>query len=381
MRRFLILFLIVILFFIITYFVEVPYLGGIRTIINDVIDSITNRRKVLELQNEVERLKSENEMLRKTYESQINQLKIVYETQIKQLQDEVNRLNTLNDVLKKNLTYCMDLLSELSSKYSAVQHELTNLQNKLRSAVFPIELFTMSQDEVNNFLIKSITSVTSIYKELFKPSVDGFLINVFEYIVNSTYYQYDSIAIKSENVTEGNYWKLANETLIDLGGDCEDLAVLTYSLIKPYVNHTYLLGWYNDETGHVAVITYTNGYWYIVDPAGNWLNGYKLMIKLILKDRSGKEWVWLLSPTHIHPDVKRLGFQHSFFTYEWVSDDKVVTVVRGYSDSKQLLQDWLNYWKEKAGDKPRLALIGINTFFKDLTLNELTQKLSELIKK
>jgi len=280
MRRFLILFLIVILFFIITYFVEVPYLGGIRTIINDVIDSITNRRKVLELQNEVERLKSENEMLRKTYESQINQLKIVYETQIKQLQDEVNRLNTLNDVLKKNLTYCMDLLSELSSKYSAVQHELTNLQNKLRSAVFPIELFTMSQDEVNNFLIKSITSVTSIYKELFKPSVDGFLINVFEYIVNSTYYQYDSIAIKSENVTEGNYWKLANETLIDLGGDCDDLAVLAYSLIKPYVNNTYLLGWYNDETGHVAVITYTNGYWYIVDPAGNWLNGYKLMMDI-----------------------------------------------------------------------------------------------------
>jgi len=381
MRKFLILFLIIVSFFVVVYIVEIPYLESVRAVINDVIDSITNRRKVLELQSEVERLKSENEILRKSYESQINQLRIGYEAQINQLRNEVDRLNTLNDILRKNLTYYIDALSKLSSEYSATQYELVNLQNKLKSAVFPVELLTMSQYEVNNFLIKSLTSVINISKELPKPSVEEFLMKVFEYIMNNTYYQYDSIAIRSENVVGGNYWKLANETLIDLGGDCEDLAVLTYSLIKPYINHTYLVEWYDDKTGHVAVITYINRYWYIIDPAGNWLNNYKLMIRLTIKDRVGREWVWWLSPIDIHPDTKKLGFQHSFFTYEWMKDNKIVTIVKGYSDLTQLLQDWLNYWKEKAGDKPKLALIDIDTFYKDLTLNELIQKLSELIKK
>jgi len=380
-RKSLTVFLIVITFLVIVYLVEIPYLDLVRAVINDVIDSITNRRKVLELQNEVERLKSENEMLRKDYESQINQLKMMYEARINQLQDEVNRLNTLNNMLRENLTYYMDALSKLSSEYSVTQHELVNLQNKLKSAVFPAELFTMSQEEINNFLIKSINSVINISKELPKPSLEGFLMNVFEYVMNSTYYQYDSIAIRSENVTEGDYWKLANETLVDLGGDCEDLAVLVYSIIKPYINNTYLLEWYNDVTGHVAVITYVNGFWYIIDPAGDWLNGYKLTIRLTLKDRLGREWVWWLLPTHIHPDIKKLGIQNNLFTYEWVRDNKTVTTVKGYLDSKQLLQDWLNYWREEAGDRPRLALIGLDTFYKDLTLNELTQRLGMLVRK
>jgi len=380
-RKSLTVFLIVITFLVIVYLVEIPYLDLVRAVINDVIDSITNRRKVLELQNEVERLKSENEMLRKDYESQINQLKMMYEARINQLQDEVNRLNTLNNMLRENLTYYMDALSKLSSEYSVTQHELINLQNKLKSAVFPAELFTMSQEEVNNFLIKSINSVINISKELPKPSLEGFLMNVFEYVMNSTYYQYDSIAIRSENTTKSNYWKLANETLVDLGGDCEDLAVLVYSIIKPYINNTYLLEWYNDVTGHVAVITYVNGSWYIIDPAGDWLNGYTLLIRLTLKDRLGREWVWWLLPTHIHPDIKKLGIRNNLFTYEWVRDNKTVTTVKGYLDSKQLLQDWLNYWREEAGDRPRLALIGLDTFYKDLTLNELTQRLGMLVRK
>jgi len=380
-RKSLTVFLIVITFLVIVYLVEIPYLDLVRAVINDVIDSITNRRKVLELQNEVERLKSENEMLRKDYESQINQLKMMYEARINQLQDEVNKLNTLNNMLRENLTYYMDALSKLSSEYSVAQHELVNLQNKLKSAVFPAELFTMSQEEVNNFLIKSINSVINISKELPKPSLEGFLMNVFEYVMNSTYYQYDSIAIRSENTTKSNYWKLANETLVDLGGDCEDLAVLVYSIIKPYINNTYLLEWYNDVTGHVAVITYVNGFWYVVDPAGDWLNGYTLLIRLTLKDRLGREWVWWLSPTHIHPDIKKLGIRNNLFTYEWVRDNKTVTTVKGYLDSKQLLQDWLNYWREEVGDRPRLALIGLDTFYKDLTLNELIQRLGMLVRK
>jgi hypothetical protein len=320
-------------------------------------------------------------MLRKDYESQINQLKMMYEARINQLQDEVNKLNTLNNMLRENLTYYMDALSKLSSEYSVAQHELVNLQNKLKSAVFPAELFTMSQEEVNNFLIRSINSVINISKELPKPSLEGFLMNVFEYVMNSTYYQYDSIAIRSENTTKSNYWKLANETLVDLGGDCEDLAVLVYSIIKPYINNTYLLEWYNDVTGHVAVITYVNGFWYIIDPAGDWLNGYTLLIRLTLKDRLGREWVWWLSPTHIHPDIKKLGIRNNLFTYEWVRDNKTVTTVKGYLDSKQLLQDWLNYWREEVGDRPRLALIGLDTFYKDLTLNELIQRLGMLVRK
>ncbi|MEM0052182.1 MAG: transglutaminase-like domain-containing protein [Sulfolobales archaeon] len=382
MRKSLTVFLIVITFLVIVYLVEIPYLDLVRAVINDVIDSITNRRKVLELQNEVERLKSENEMLRKDYESQINQLKMMYEARINQLQDEVNRLNTLNNMLRENLTYYMDALSKLSSEYSVTQHELVNLQNKLKSAVFPAELFTMTQDEVNNFLIKSINSVSNLSRQFeTRLSVNEFLMNVFEYVMNSTYYQYDSIAIRSENTTKSNYWKLANETLVDLGGDCEDLAVLVYSIIKPYINNTYLLEWYNDVTGHVAVITYVNGFWYVVDPAGDWLNGYTLLIRLTLKDRLGREWVWWLLPTHIHPDIKKLGIQNSLFIYEWVRDNKTVTTVKGYLDSKQLLQDWLNYWREEAGDRPRLALIGLDTFYKDLTLNELIQTLGMLVRK
>jgi len=362
--------------------------------------------QVSQLQVEVNRLNNLNNLLKESYESQIKalnneinklnvlneELKRSYESQIDQLKGEVESLTAMNYELRKNLTYYMDLLSKLNSEYytvisdyesqiSKLRYELTKLQYKLKYAVFPVELFIMSQDEINNFLIKSITSVSNLSKQFeTKQSVNELLMRVFEYTANNTYYQYDSIAIRSENVVGGNYWKLANETLIDLGGDCEDLAVLTYSLIKPYINHTYLLGWYNNETGHVAVITYINRYWYIIDPAGNWLNNYKLMIRLTIKDRVGREWIWWLSPIYIHPDIKKSGLQNGYIIYEWREGSKTLTEIEGYSDITRLLQDWLNYWRGLAGDKPNLVMIDINIFYKDLTLNELTQKLIEVTK-
>jgi len=362
--------------------------------------------QVSQLQVEVNRLNNLNNLLKESYESQIKalnneinklnvlneELKRSYESQIDQLKGEVESLTAMNYELRKNLTYYMDLLSKLNSEYytvisdyesqiSKLRYELTKLQYKLKYAVFPVELFIMSQDEINNFLIKSITSVSNLSKQFeTKQSVNELLMRVFEYTANNTYYQYDSIAIRSENVVGGNYWKLANETLIDLGGDCEDLAVLTYSLIKPYINHTYLVEWYDDKTGHVAVITYINRYWYIIDPAGNWLNNYKLMIRLTIKDRVGREWIWWLSPIYIHPDIKKSGLQNGYIIYEWREGSKTLTEIEGYSDITRLLQDWLNYWRGLAGDKPNLVMIDINIFYKDLTLNELTQKLIEVTK-
>ena len=208
MRKSLAVLLVIVLVFSIVYFVPIEFLVDVRSKLNEFILNITQSSKVSMLEKELERLKVENDLLR-------------------------TQLNKLNE--------------------------------KLKYAVFPRNPYFMTQSEIDNFLITSINSVANISKQFRYSSYDLIIASVVNYVSSKTYYQPDSSAVRPEAFKEADYWKLGNETLVDLGGDCEDYAVLYYSILKNFNNKTYIILFKNETLGHAFTISYANGKWYAID--------------------------------------------------------------------------------------------------------------------
>jgi len=81
---------------------------------------------------------------------------------------------------------------------------------------------------------------------------------------------------------------LPNETVELGGGDCEDLALLAYSLLKAYPlpgERVYLVVWWGPSVGHSAVtVKSPEGIYYILDPAGDYLNSYIALLEMIVEN-------------------------------------------------------------------------------------------------
>jgi len=214
-RKSLAVLLVIVVVFSIVYFVPIEFLINVRSKLNEFIFNITQSSKVSMLEKELERLKVENDLLK---------------AQLNDLQTKYNQLN-----------------------------------EKLKYAVFPRNPYLMAQDEINAFLITSINSVSDVSKQFRYSSYDLLVVSVVNYVSSKTYYQPDSSAIKPQVLKEADYWKLGNETLVDLGGDCEDYAVLYYSILKNFNNKTYIILFKNETSGHAFTVSYANGKWYAID--------------------------------------------------------------------------------------------------------------------
>ncbi|MEM2347894.1 MAG: hypothetical protein QW267_06400 [Sulfolobales archaeon] len=54
--------------------------------------------------------------------------------------------------------------------------------------------------------------------------------------------------------------EVLNETIVERGGNCEDLAVPGYALLRWVgLRDVCLLSWYAGDAGHVGVLIYVNG--------------------------------------------------------------------------------------------------------------------------
>jgi nitrogen fixation-related uncharacterized protein len=220
----------------------------------------------------------------------------------------------------------------------------------------------LTQQERNLFLEKAVNSLpfTLNYSEY--VAIYGVPLGIHVYVSFTTYYQPDPISVKE-------YWKLPNETLKDLGGDCEDLSLLAYSiLIRNGLNDTYLVAWLGNSTGHVAVLTRYMGRWYLIDLAGNWYNGLKLYVSMkILKN--GVTYDLKLPPLSIHPEVKDWLVRENYATID-VSPVPGGRELSGI-DLKTLLQEWVAYWVGLGENPVEYRLIGFNVYFKTASITQL----------
>lgn len=269
---------------------------------------------------------------------------------VNQYKKEVNDLSSKNMELKKELSNYELWLEENITHYEGV---ISNLSNELSSyGKYVNEVNTYAAlDAVNQssrdaFLKEALTSVSNL-SEAFGTT--DLIPNVFRWVLTNTYSQRDPYIPTYYWGLLASIWKLPNQTVDNEGGDCEDLALLTYAILKDKGVKVWLLEWLNGTNpGHAGVVAKYGGSWYVIDPAGEWLNGNTLYLRMDVKDNSGKSWtIWLsmldLTPYEkywlIHNDLAKIMW------YDLIKDDEVSNpVLPRYGSLQEVLTAWLNYW-------------------------------------
>ncbi|AFK51360.1 hypothetical protein TCELL_0936 [Thermogladius calderae 1633] len=319
--------------------------------------------------------------------SYYKQLLAGYEREIellnRSLVNNITYYESLVSALRSNLSYYVELAGNLGAELETVRSWLAGNQSfflnrlllvsdelhSLRAVVSqPLgvpTLISSNTSYVNSFITLNVRLARGLDLALPRDNLIDALVN---YTLVNFYYQYDPVALR-------DYWKPVNETLIDRGGDCEDLALFVFSyLYSRGFNYTYLVAFESKSYGHVAVVTYADGAWYLIDLAGNWFNGYSWFLKIELA-RGASTYTVRIPPLSVHPEVKAWLLSNGFAS--------LVKVRSGYapssSDITSIMKSWSSYWASLGYPQYRYYLVGYNVYYTSSDTGDLAGYLNNLV--
>ena len=140
---------------------------------------------------------------------------------------------------------------------------------------------------------------------------------VIKYVaINLTYLRdpYARVVLPTaELIILNDVLNLPNET-VRRGGDCEDLSLLVYSLLKATLNPgegVYLLLVRAEPEGHTAVLAIdkVRGEVYIIDPSWGMVNGYAVVLRIEAINRTGSLEYRHFLAVILHPLLKEGMFE------------------------------------------------------------------------
>jgi len=327
------------------------------------------REKCSGLQDSYSRLKSDYDDLYSKYKS---------------LQDSY-------DELKAKYSELLGKYEELSTSYTALRGEYSSIKDsytRLRGAVEMVNkwagILLGSEDKAQFFkgLLKlaaeSVRGVGDIELQQFSGELSGRAVKIFNFTLHHMYYCYDPyvkyLDVQTMRISASqDILMLPNETWRIKCGDCDDLSLFTYAVLRATQNpgeKFYLIQIWGPRGGHTAVlaveVTGSGKRFYIIDPAGNYLNSVGIYYKVTMTSKEGHTRDYGLDPTGISPEIKRglldMGLAEILF-YDYRSRDKsTAPITRIYSDANELLSDWHNYWESYVGEPVLVVIIGEDTY-------------------
>lgn len=353
-------------------------------------------KEITTLQNQINQLTSEKNNL----ENQVNNL----EEQLSTLQSKYNKLTEDYNSLKTNYTNLQQSYNtlqnnytNLKSQYSLLQYQynqlnsdyidLVNLHNQVLDTITNLSHwygYSTSNEDLKQFytylLNESVRQITSIIS-LSRYSNEGpasKALDVFTDVLLSLSYCNDTtIRLLDPNdptriITNDQIYNLPNETWTTGCGDCEDLALFTYAMLKATSGATdkvYIIGWYAGDTGHWAVF-YSSTYqgtreYHIIDPAGNYVNGLTLYLSLKL---SSPYTTIYLDPLRIDWTEKNYILQYGDLAYYDVFEDQFYNYDNApryyYTDIQYALEEWITqYWQPQLNQPiDTIIIIGPNIY-------------------
>ena len=272
----------------------------------------------------------ECEELRQSYEEQIRQLKekcegekLALKAQIENLREEFQaRIGLLNDTVAR-LEKTISLLDHWYGVYTSNEEETRFIQGLLVLAG-------------NSLAARSLAS--QLATETKGPG--DVILDLFSWMMLHLAYYPDpfmNISLPSgATTTTQQYWSLPSEVLEQGGGDCEDLALLAYAVIANMLPgaETYLVVLDNGGKGHVAVLVRTRQGYYLVDPAGDYLNGWQAALSI------GSS---LVNPLSLEPDAKNtlVSSGEAKLVYTTPLETTTRPSIEPVKNPSKLLRDWL----------------------------------------
>lgn len=129
---------------------------------------------------------------------------------------------------------------------------------------------------------------------------------VMEWLALNTQYLSDDyiVVVRNQGVTRLPEHILApNETLKRGGGDCEDLAILAYALLKQALREDedlYIITWNNGYYGHVAVLYGSKDRYIILDPGAGYATNSTIMMTIYFRNAT-----LTVTPMSLEPYFKK----------------------------------------------------------------------------
>ncbi|MEM1643214.1 MAG: transglutaminase-like domain-containing protein [Desulfurococcaceae archaeon] len=218
---------------------------------------------------------------------------LTYENSL--LKDENTKLRqklTLTSAESATLKIVLSLIKEDSEHYRELSKEIIELSALINSyCCIPSAIPRVLNSE-------EIKAVREITLEITGNSIDvAFALNqVYNYIVKNIRYVEDpeipivlaetsargseTLVTKISTRIIKDYVQTPSYTIASKVGDCDDMAILAYAMIKAYVSSTnlsnieiYLMAVeFSSGEGHVAVMVFKEGSAIIVDPAGKYIS-------------------------------------------------------------------------------------------------------------
>lgn len=150
------------------------------------------------------------------------------------------------------------------------------------------------------------------------------------------------------------YLKPANETLAVGGGDCEDLALLTYAMLRPVIGEgeeAYLIVLENPWMRHVAVLYGSGGLYSIIDPAGSYITDTMAVLEVTMLQIESRELMkFHLVPIKLSPSIKSHFIKMGFMELKYIdSRDGSPKIPGEFLDIEDATYSWISHW---AADMP-----------------------------
>ena len=152
------------------------------------------------------------------------------------------------------------------------------------------------------------------YNDSLTRDIGSVILSIIRYTSVNLFYETDSYSPVPRGLSVmmwNDWWSPPWLTLKRGGGDCEDLSLLTYWLVRhiykgsePY--RLFLVGVYNNETGdgHLFLVVKTPRGYYVVDPSGSFVNGYQLMLRIKVLLPNGTRETLLIDPMSVSVPIK-----------------------------------------------------------------------------
>ncbi len=300
---------------------------------------------IRELQAQVARLQDQIRNLTSQLENKTVMIQELEEEK-RQLQEEVNSLN--------------EQISELEAQLYTLNYTLETLNQSIKEM---LEWYSYNSGGVyTDYILEEAPETVRDEAAYLLHGIDDTsvrVLKVWKYILLSTMYAYDSyIRVYDGNriVILDHYVMLPNETLLLGQGDCDDLALLAYAMLVAEQLDTekvYLVVWTPIVgPGHAAVIVATPQGYYIVDPAGNYLNGWGLYLEMKIEDYTSESnaWYYYFNPLSMWNTTKQRLLENSFATlnyYNYLTDRDYYRLasVDPVQDAFTALYQWISeYW-------------------------------------
>jgi peptidoglycan hydrolase CwlO-like protein len=323
------------------------------------------------LKEDYTRLSEDYEALNATYTS----LKSDYEI----LSSQYELLNTTFNMLRSQY-------EKLKELHSSMQREYSEVTNALKGVLTWTGVFDSDEDmkAFYDMLLTTAAEQGKLFVDVvgFSGSLDYRALDVFSWTVRWLAYCPDSY-VRVPNSSEGfrlearnEVYMLPNETFLNGCGDCEDLALLVYAILKATQlpgEKIYLVEvWPTEGDGHTGVlVAYREGgetRYYVIDPAGNYFNGIALLLVMEVIDLNETKWFVTLTPLDISMDTKEflLGEGLAWEVY-YIRDTDNYTLeppLYYYTSAFDALRDWIVGFLEYAGvSEIRIHDIGAHATF------------------